>query len=328
MFGLVGLSCGTIHVETLLVLYQVYNSTFLNYFGAFGLVNESSSEFTNVIIQLQIDKQQVSEYVGTLAGVLVAYIQSIQSLTIENSQIKSSYVAGFVASICSNINANMINIRSSTINCSYNILSPSVLAVSGSLIGHVLDNNFLRSNIINIDVRQCIIFNTSIYSQHNVTWSLAGGLIGDSHITPLTIQRIIVNKSDIQASGPVTNVVTASGLVSFFYNQNNINFSNVKVCNSNINASSNTSESTSCSGIFSHVIETSGDSQIQVYLSNSIVTNISILVNGRILSGVILTNNKILQFQASQVSTEGTNTINGVTIQNCASIINMSQSGC
>ncbi|CAL6095942.1 Hypothetical_protein [Hexamita inflata] len=176
---------------------------------------------------------------------------------------------------------------------------------------------------------QCIIYGTSLYSYHNHNWSLAGGIIGDSHITPLSIQQTIVNKSDIQAYGPVTKVVAASGLVSLLYNQNNICLSNINVCNSYLKASSNISQYSSCSGVFSHVVEIDAQSSVSLSLNNTILSNITLIVNGRtIISGIILSNNKILEFFATQVSTDGNNTINSVVVPNCASIINPSQRGC
>ncbi|CAL6043291.1 Hypothetical_protein [Hexamita inflata] len=329
MFGLIGLSYGILHIDALKAIYTLYNSTYYNYIGIFGFVNGSSSEFTNVVIQFFIGQQQVSQYVGALAGVLVAQIQNIHSITIQNSFITSSFNAGFIASIGSNININMVNLHDSSINCSYNVLSPSIQTICGGIIGQVRDQINLINNQIRIQIMQCIIYSIQINTYHVITWSLAGGLIGDSHITPLSIQQTIVNKSDIYAYGPVTNGVTASGLISFMYNQNNIEFSNINLCNSNLRVSSNTSQFQSCSGLFSHVLQTQFYSNMTLILSNSIVTNISLSVNGfATLSGVIFTNNRILQFSASQVSTEGTNTINGVTIQNCASVINTSQSGC
>ncbi|CAL5982017.1 Hypothetical_protein [Hexamita inflata] len=329
MFGLIGFSSGTLYIESLQAIYQLYNSTYYNYVGVFGYVNGTSSDFTNVILQFVISQQQAGLYVGVLAGVLLAFVQNIESITIENSFITSSYSAGLIASICSNINLNMVNIRDSTINCSSNILSTSTWSVSGSLIGQVLDQIFQRNNQMHVQILQCIIQSMSIYTYHNITWSLAGGLIGDSHTTPLFIQFTIVNKSDIQASGPVTNVVTASGLVSYLYCQNQINFTNIKVCNTNLRAISTTSQSQSCSGIFSHVVYSTDISQITLYLSNSVITSVSLFVTGSsTLSGIILNNNKILYFTANQVSTEGINTINGAALLNCANIINQSQNGC
>ncbi|CAL6102164.1 Hypothetical_protein [Hexamita inflata] len=329
MFGLIGLSYGALHIETLSTIYQLYNSTYYNYVGVFGYVNGTSSDFTNVLIQLSIGQQQVGQCVGALAGALHALIQNIQSLTIQNSYITSSTRVGFVASICSNININMVSIRDSTINCSHNILSSSNSAISGSVFGQVLDQNSQRNNQLFVKIQSCIIQSITIYCFHNLTWSLAGGLIGDSHITPLSIQYTIVNKSDVEAYGPVTNVVASSGLVSFLYNQTKIELFNIKVSNSNIKASSDTSQSQSCSGIFSHVMYSTDVSSITLYLSNSIVTNISIKITGpTTISGIILTNNKILQFTANQVSTEGINLINSVVVLNCVSIINQAQNGC
>ncbi|CAL6035784.1 Hypothetical_protein [Hexamita inflata] len=329
MFGLVGFSCGVLHIDSLTAIYTLYNSTYFNYVGVLGFINGTSSDFTNVVIQLCIDQQQVSQYVGALAGVLLASIQNIKSLTIAHSCITSTYNAGFVASISSNININMVNIYNSSINCSYNILSSSVWAVSGSIMGQVQNQYFQDNSQILVSIVQCIIQTISIYTYHIVTWSLASGLIGDSHTTPLSIQQTTINQSDIQACGPVTNVVTASGLVSYMYRQNQINFSNIKVCNSNLRAFSNTSGSQSCSGLFSQVVYNNDISFLTVYLTNSIVTNISLFVTGpNTISGIILSNNRVVQLTANQVSTEGINTINGIAIQNCANIVNQSQSGC
>ncbi|CAL6056257.1 Hypothetical_protein [Hexamita inflata] len=333
MFGLVGLSCGTIHIDTLSTIYTLYNSTQYNYVGVFGYISGPSSDFTNTNIQIHITQQQVSQYVGALSGVLLALIQNILDLTIYNSCITSSYSAGLVTALSSNINVNQIYIHDSSINCSQNILNTSDWAVSGSIIGKLLDQNYQESKYNHVKLQQCIIQSVKIQVFHNKFWSLAGGLIGDSHITPLSIQQTIVNSSDIQASGPVSNVVTASGLVSYMYMQSMYQLSNIMMSNTNLKASSNTSESQSCSGLFSHVVHINDvltfTSSVTVYLNNTIITNISISVIGASnLSGIILCNNKNLQFIANQVSTEGINTINGVTIQNCASVVNQSQSGC
>ncbi|CAL6110754.1 Hypothetical_protein [Hexamita inflata] len=333
MFGLVGLSSGTLHIDTLSAIYNLHNSTYYNYVGTLGYVNGISSDFTNINIQLCLSQQQISQYVGALSGVLVARIQNIQSLSIDNSHITSSYAVGLVAAISSTINVNIMFISDSSINCSQNILSKSTWAVSGGVIGQVLDQNFQDSRQMHVKLLQSIIQSVNIYAYQNATWSLAAGLIGDSHNTPLYIQQTIVNNSDIQAHGPVTNVVAASGLVSFLYMQNQILFSNIKVCNTNFTATSNTSESQSCSGLFSHVVFFNDSytftSSITVQLINTIITNIQLSVTGAsTISGVILSNNKILQFTANQVSTEGTNTINGVTMLNCATIVNQSQNGC
>ncbi|CAL5980577.1 Hypothetical_protein [Hexamita inflata] len=332
MFGLVGFSCGTLHIDTLSAIYKLYNSTQYNYVGVFGYINGTSSDFKNINIQILISQQQVSQYVGALSGMLLALISNIQRLTIDNSYITSSYSAGLVAAISSNINADFIYIRDSAINCSQNVLSTSTWAVSGSVIGQVLDQNLQDSKSNHVSLLQCIIQSVKIFVYHNNVWSLAGGIIGDSHIIPLSIQQTTINNSDIQAHGPVTNVVAASGLVSFMYMQNQ-QFSNIKVCNTNLKATSNISESQSCSGLFSHVVHTNDvytfTSSVAVYLNNTIITNISISVIGASnLSGIILCNNKNLQFIANQVSTEGINTINGVTIPNCVSVVNQSQSGC
>ncbi|CAL6070821.1 Growth_factor receptor cysteine-rich domain superfamily [Hexamita inflata] len=328
-FGLVGYSCGNLYIDTLSVIYTLYNSTNYNYAGIFGYINGTSSDFANLDLQITIILQQISQYVGALAGALLSSIQKCQNINIQYSNISSSHSAGLVASICSNIYINMIKIYESSINCSHNVYSSSTWAVVGGIIGQVLDYDQIQSNKLNIKIFQCKIQSISIYSYHIGSWALCGGLIGDSLISPISVKQTIISKSDIQAHGPVTYVASASGLISYMYRQNNIDISNIFVNNNNLIASSNKSQFTSCSGVFSQVIVKDHDSTITVSLSNSIISNMSLNVNGPIIiSGIVLGNNKILLLTVNQVSTEGVNTINGVTITNCANVVGQSQSGC
>ncbi|CAL5971269.1 Hypothetical_protein [Hexamita inflata] len=204
--------------------------------------------------------------------------------------------------------------------------STSKWAVSGSIFGQ----SQYDAQGQKISIQQCIIFNNYVFSKHIVDYSLSGGLIGDSHRYTLIFSQIILNQSIVQALGDVKQSVTSSGLVSHLYNCKGITeISEVQILNNGLITSSSTSFTQSSSGIISHILLINDVSSANIILTNSIVSNVTISINGpAVYSGIILCNNKNIQLTTYDVSTEGINKINNIIIANCLNVISQSQNGC
>ncbi|CAL5971246.1 Hypothetical_protein [Hexamita inflata] len=224
----------------------------------------------------------------------------------------------------------MVNIHDSFINCSDNTQSTSVWAVSGSVIGQsqkIYDSG-LNQNILKIQIQQCIIYNNQLFSTHKEDFSISGGLIGDSHTSPLIISQIIVNKSIVQAKGEVLHVVSSSGLIAYMY-CSKAEISEVQIINNKFIATSLTSYAQSSSSIFSHVLSIKSVSSINIKISNSLVSNITLSIYGpSAYSGIIQCNNRLLELSFNSVSTSGKNIIDDVIITNCQNVISQQQNGC
>ncbi|CAL5990841.1 Hypothetical_protein [Hexamita inflata] len=174
---------------------------------------------------MNIQEQQICDYIGALAGILYGIEQRIQNIKIYNSNISSSYTAGFIASICSSLTIQMLMITDSSINCSYSVRSSSSWVVSGSIVGQILRQGSNQgSNQDIVKLQQCVIQKIQIYAYHKNWCSLSGGFIGDSHTTPLSITQSILNQSNISAYSQVNYVTSASGILSYSYGRWNCFF--------------------------------------------------------------------------------------------------------
>ncbi|CAL6116090.1 Hypothetical_protein [Hexamita inflata] len=325
MFGIIGSSNGVLKISALSAIYQLFNSTNYNYVGIFGYVQGNYAEFDNINIQISIQQQQISQFVGALIGASYALIQKVDSTIIENTNISSSYCVGLVTSTSSNIDINMLNIVNSTLNSFSDIAGSYTWAVSGGIIGMARRYGY---NYNQISIKQCVIYNQSVYSQHLADIALSGGLIGDSFATKILIQQVIINKSLIQALGPVTYIAAASGLISYTFNAS-IDIQNALVLSNKISVLSSIGQAQTCAGLVGNVLDNGANSSLFLTIIDSKVQSVILLATGSTLfTGVILTSNRVVQLIAQFVSTEGVNTINGVVIANCAYVVSQSQNGC
>ncbi|CAL6037188.1 Conserved_hypothetical protein [Hexamita inflata] len=315
MFGLLGYINGNLQVNILDAEYYIQQGVY-NVVGIIGLVNGSSMNALNVIIQIQTSKNQTGQYFGGFSCFLQATQQSISNITINNSIITATTLIGLVAAACQKLTIQNAYISSSYIYCKSNDAITTVPEPASAYSGGMIAETWNQ-----LTIYISIIQNITMYSYAASQWAISGGIVGDSHANTVSISQTNVKESIIQAFGSLVKSVSASALDGFLYNAT-ILIQNAYVDNIKFSVSSN-AVPVSCSGFMSSM------SNVSVTINNSQVTSIVMLAYAPYVStGIIQSNNGASTFIVSDVQTNGVNIINNVIIQNCASVVSQSQSGC
>ncbi|CAL6058120.1 Conserved_hypothetical protein [Hexamita inflata] len=306
MFGVIGYHSGGFQLNQLSAEY-IMNQGIYNVFGLLGFVNGTSANLINMLVSVQTG-QNKGVQAAAVASILGADTQYIQNISVYNSYITAQSLVGLVASCIYQGNVQQINVMSSYI-CAASL---NYSALAGSIFGETVDTIQLQTSIVN---------NITVASYSTQTWAISGGVIADTHENPTILKQVSVQESVLQASGPVTKAVSASGLIAFLYNAT-IQISNTHVKNMNMTVDSATN-SIFCSGFLASISNTT------ITITSSKVQTIQINIWGtQQFSGIILSNPGDNKFFPTSVFSEGYNTINGNVILNCPLITNQSQRGC
>ncbi|CAL6112111.1 Conserved_hypothetical protein [Hexamita inflata] len=306
MFGVIGYHSGDFQLNQLSAEY-IMNYGIYSVFGLLGFVNGTSANLINMLVSVQTG-QNKGVQAAAVASILGADTQYIQNISVYNSYITAQSLVGLVASCIYQGNVQQINVVSSYI-CAASL---NYSALAGSIFGETVDTIQLQTSIVN---------NITVASYSTQTWAISGGVIADTHENPTILKQVSVQESVLQASGPVTKAVSASGLIAFLYNAT-IQISNTHVKNMNMTVDSATN-SIFCSGFLASISNTT------ITITSSKVQTIQINIWGtQQFSGIILSNPGDNKFFPTSVFSEGYNTINGNVIQNCPLITNQSQRGC
>ncbi|CAL6055912.1 Hypothetical_protein [Hexamita inflata] len=310
VLGIVGFSNGQLVLinicAQLSVIYGVIPTVAL-----IGWVNGLNSNYTNIIIQLQVGNSTV-ECGSALVSVLQTTTYYISNISIYNSSVQANRLVGLLIGSTTTKNGTIqqININESSINQNLNDTNIFQNLFGGGILGESWGQVYIS---------KCVINNIQVFSYATNKWSISGGIIGDSHDHPASIIQSLVQNSSLSASGNVISCVCSGGIIGYQYNSN-VSISDVKVTNTNISVSS--SAQTYSAGLISYY----GNQTIMV--ENSSVYNIQITTSSRQNAGILICVN-LGAVQAINVYSEGVNTINGKIINNCLnySVIS-SQSGC
>ncbi|CAL6109788.1 Conserved_hypothetical protein [Hexamita inflata] len=306
MFGVIGYHSGDFQLNQLSAEY-IMNYGIYSVFGLLGFVNGTSANLINMLVSVQTG-QNKGVQAAAVASILGADTQYIQNISVYNSYITAQSLVGLVASCIYQGNVQQINVVSSYI-CAASL---NYSALAGSIFGETVDTIQLQTSIVN---------NITVASYSTQTWAISGGVIADTHENPTILKQVSVQESVLQASGPVTKAVSASGLIAFLYNAT-IQISNTHVKNMNMTVDSATN-SIFCSGFLASISNTT------ITITSSKVQTIQINIWGtQQFSGIILSNPGDNKFFPTSVFSEGYNTINGNVILNCPLITNQSQRGC
>ncbi|CAL6029749.1 Hypothetical_protein [Hexamita inflata] len=306
-FGMIGSINSTLIINQL-TSTQSYQSGIQHQTGSIiGYANGISSNYMNIKLQIFFDNNQGS-YTGALAGSLQAQIQLIQNITIEQSIITGTIQTGIITSTLRKLVLSQLSICSSTV-----FTYTGFNSFSGSIAGQTSDV---------VTLQQCFIYNLSIVSKSlNYSWAISGGLIGDTHEFTTNVQQVKIISTAIKAFGSTSGVISSSGLIAFQYSST-ITISDVQVQDTNVSAYNN-NFSIYSAGFLSAVANNT------VSITNSQLTTVRI--NGSGTSsylGVAVTILGSSTFSFQNVTTTGTNQINGATIANCPNVIAPSQNGC
>ncbi|CAL6057184.1 Hypothetical_protein [Hexamita inflata] len=312
MFGLIGWFNGNLQISVLSSQYQLNDGIFINV-GTFGLINGTSSSYNNIIVQTQIQNNS-GLCVGALAGVIYSNLWKAQNISVDLSYITGNRLLGLLASSTTTGSVFECHFASSFIYA-----NQQDQTFQGGIIGSIQSNEQIQLVII-----LCQVTNLSLLSNNNFTWSISGGLVGDTHANPAQITQTTVKDLDIQSYGEVRDYVSSASLIACVYDSVT-SITDVYIKNISVIASSSTKTAYSA-GIISSVRNQ------KINVTNTQIVSIQIVVQGNIMySGILFGNsggsaNSI--FNISLTKTSGVNTINGTSIANCADVITYQLSGC
>ncbi|CAL5999060.1 Hypothetical_protein [Hexamita inflata] len=306
-FGMIGCVSGTLVINQLTSLQSYLSGIFHQTGSAIGYVTGISSKYMNIQLQINLDNNKGSNS-GALAGFLYSQLQIIYNFTVQQSVITGKEQTGLIASIIKKLQVSQSIIHQSSINT-----NGTSNSFTGSIAAQIFDE---------VSLQQCYIQNISIVSYSSGgSWAISGGLFGDTHEFQTNIEKVKIVKITIQAFGQTLSIISSGGISAYQY-RSNITISNVQIQDSNLSAY-NDKFDILCGGFLSTV-----DSN-KVSITNSQL--ISILVFGKgqqSYLGLILSNTGDSTLSFSNVTTTGTNQINGATIANCPNVIAPSQNGC
>ncbi|CAL5999026.1 Hypothetical_protein [Hexamita inflata] len=307
-FGMIGYANGILEINKVNSIQSYLSGKFLEIGSILGYVDGILSNFLNIKLQIDIENNQ-GYYTGALAGTLYSDFQTIQNITILQSVITGEEQNGLITSTSKKLNIYQLIILSSTVNTKNKSDS-----FSGSIAGQTFDE---------VSILQCYLYNISIVSQSlGGRWAISGGLLGDTHDFSTSILNVKIHIADIQAFGSTSSIISSGGIIACQYSSN-ITISNVQIQDSNLSAY-NDKFDILCAGFLSSV----GSNNISI--QNSQLTTVRVSGNQAISSqfGIITSNVAGSTFSFSNVTTTGTNSINGAVIANCPNVIAPSQSGC
>ncbi|CAL5986074.1 Hypothetical_protein [Hexamita inflata] len=308
--GIVGFSNGELVLNNICAQLKV-NYGVISTVAIVGSANGLNSNYTNIVVQLQIDNSIV-ECGSVLVSILQTTSYLIKNITINNSSIQVNRLVGLLIGSTTTKNGTIqqIYINESNINQNVNDTNIFINLFGGGILGESWGQ---------IYISKCVIQNIQIFSYATNKWSISGGIVGDSHDHPAQIIQSLVQNSTISASGNVESCVSSGGIIGFQYDSN-VSISDVKVKNTNISVSS--SAQTFSAGLISYYRNQT------LFIENSSAQTIQIATSSKQNAGILICVN-LGALQAINVYSEGVNTINGKLINNCPyySVIS-SQSGC
>ncbi|CAL6014824.1 Hypothetical_protein [Hexamita inflata] len=306
-FGMIGCVSGTLVINQLTSIQSYLSGIFHQTGSVIGYVNGISSKFMNIQLQINLDNNKGSNS-GALAGFLYSQLQTIFNLTVQQSVITGKEQTGLIASTIKKLQVSQSIIHQSSVNT-----NGTSNSFTGSIAAQIFDE---------VSLQQCYIKNISIVSYSSGgSWAISGGLFGDTHEFQTNVEKVQIVKITIQAFGQTLSIISSGGISAYQY-RSNITISYVQLRDSNLSAYNN-NFNIFCGGFLSTV-----DSN-KVSITNSQL--ISILVFGKGLQsylGIILSNTGDSTFSFQNVTTTGTNSINGAAIANCPNVIAPSQNGC
>ncbi|CAL6071821.1 Hypothetical_protein [Hexamita inflata] len=312
-FGLVGLHNGTLSICNIQLQFMIIQGNFA-YFGTLGYINGSQCIIYNVQLSLQVPINNSGLQIGVLGAVMLAENWSVTNITINNSHIYSQQMTGLVISYINSGIFSQINIYSSTANSSGSYR----WAISGGLYG---DSRIKKdqNTSYNTTINQCYFQNNSIFTNNTDHQATSGGLIGDSQDNQISIQNVLLIFYNVSSYGSAV-YTESSGLIAFLYNSiiniNNVQISYINLLTNNLNiafASGFIAQSNNCA----------------TNINNSKLSNTQISISGTpVVVGIIFSLAPQVLI-ATNFSTEGTNSINGASVNNCGNIQSFDeQNGC
>ncbi|CAL6014852.1 Hypothetical_protein [Hexamita inflata] len=309
---MIGCVSGTLVINQLTSIQSYLSGIFHQTGSVIGYVQGMSSNFLNILIQMELDNNQ-GYYTGALTGFLYSELQTVHNIKIQQTVITGKVQAGLIACQLKKIYLSQLIIMSSQVN-TFSSTDPQSFSFSGSITGQTSDE---------VSIFQCYIQNITITSQSFTSkWAISGGLIGDTHEFATSIKSVKIISADIQAFGSATNTISSGGLIAFLYDSN-ISISDIQVMDSNLTAFNNNSV-IQCAGFLASL-----NNNNNISIQNSSITTVRVSGAGsNSYLGIVLSISANYSFSFSNVSITGTNSINGAVIANCPNVIAPSINGC
>ncbi|CAL6089206.1 Hypothetical_protein [Hexamita inflata] len=310
MYGLIGLFSGqTLQIYSVSTEFY-YISGDLDLIGTFGYIQGLKLVIYNADIIMQMQMNNTGYQAGVLFAVIMSQSWQVGNITVKNSLVSSYLCSGLITSYMNQGSFNQIYIYSSSAISN----STSLYSLSGALSGDST-GGLSRDTIIN----QIYVFNVSIATYSQGIWSISGGLVGDTHEANTYIQNVQIVYSTITSNGPITSSVQSAGLIATLYNAIT-NIQNTIINSSNISSSTTTKHAFS-GGLLAAVTT-------QITIANSKIISVNLSASGVTYDiGTIFSN--LVSFTATQLRSEGVNTVNGAIVTNCGNIQNFgAQNGC
>ncbi|CAL5998709.1 Hypothetical_protein [Hexamita inflata] len=284
------------------------------YFGTLGYINGSQCIIYNAFISLQVPINNTGTYVGVVSSVILAENWSVTNITINNSYIYSKLLTGLVVSYINSGIFSQIYINSSIANSS----GSYKWALSGGLYGDSKGFNYQNTSY-NTTINQCYFQNNSIFTNNTDYQATSGGLIGDSQDNQISILNVLLKFYNLSSYGSAV-YTESSGLIAFIQdsiiNINNVQISHINLITTNVNTAF-------ASGFIAQ------SSNYTANVNNSKVSNTQIHISGTPLRVGIIFSLAPSVLTATGLSSEGTNSINDATVNNCGNIQSFDeQNGC
>ncbi|CAL5971501.1 Hypothetical_protein [Hexamita inflata] len=309
--GLIGYHNGSLSICNIQQNFMIQSGNFTN-LGTFGGCIGSECIIYNAYISLQVPINNSGINVGVLIAVMFAEKWSVTNITINNSHIYSKQLSGLVISYINYGIFSQIYIYSSTANSSVT----QNWAISGGLYG---DSKSYSAPLQITKIHQCYFENNSLFTNNSDIQATSGGLIGDSHNNQISINNIILKFYNLTSYGSA-KYSESSGLIAFLYNAtveiNNAQIFHICLFSQNVNLAF-------ASGFIAQ------SNNYTLSINNSKVSNIQINISGTPIRVGILFCDAPSVLTATGLSSEGTNSINGATVNNCGNIQTFNaQNGC
>ncbi|CAL6115803.1 Hypothetical_protein [Hexamita inflata] len=311
MFGFVGFVNGVFKLTSASIIYFVNNGSF-NMFGIIGYSYGNSSQLIDINIQTEINNNQ-GYCVGALAGKLKSNQIKLEQINIHNSYISGCHLVGLVVAYLIGGEVYQVTSTSSQVYC----VSQTTYSLRGAYVG------IIGETVVQLNIQMCIVLNISINSYSNQWWAISGGIVGDTHSSPVIMLKTSVQHSQISASGPVSISVSSGGLVGYIYNSTLL-LQNVQVSNSNISGS-NFISLVMCGGFFAVF------RNMTTQINNCVIFSIQFSTQGQnVIVGILIGTDESLKqpFTTNNVISTGNNTLNEIYITNCDNIVSLTLSGC